>query len=259
MEFPRVAGPTLWARCCFRCFTRDGINMSDCSHALRLRLRSAHGSIAAALPLRKDVALVDPYLDADHAVGRHRLSLTEVDIRAQRVQGNATSTLLLAARHLTAAEPAGHGNSRPFGAALHGPLDGLLHGPPEGHPLLQLVGNISGHERGVELRRAHLLDVDAYLLARLPLQRLTKLFDVGSAAADDDAGPGRVNGGCDLVGRAFDIDLRDTRVLMPPQNQLAHLHVLVQQLGIVLLVEPLGLPGLDDAKPETDGVDFLSH
>ena len=69
------------------------------------RPRRARASAPLARLALGDVALEDPALHADHAVGRAGLGEAEVDVRAQRVQRHAALAVALAAAHLGAAEP----------------------------------------------------------------------------------------------------------------------------------------------------------
>src|SRR6185436_6527663 len=54
-----------------------------------------------------DLALEDPHLHADHAIGGLGEAVAEVDVRAQRVQGHAALAIPLHARDLGAAQAAG--------------------------------------------------------------------------------------------------------------------------------------------------------
>ena len=83
--------------------------------------------------------------------------------------------------------------------------------------------------------------------------------NVGAALADDDARASGVDVDLDLVGSAFDLDLRDARVAQRLLHELADLDVFVQPLRVVLLLEPLAVPGLDDAETETNRMDFLTQ
>ena len=53
--------------------------------------------------------------------------------------------------------------------------------------------------------------------------------------------------------------LRDAGVVERLLHELADADVLVQPLGVVLVLEPLGVPGLDDAEAEPDRMDFLTQ
>src|SRR6185503_15423148 len=109
MSDPRQAFPAIRPRCCFRYFTFFGINMTivPCRYQLpasgfqldlpttggkpdagggKLSPRATRGSprrpvvLFAADPRRQALALVEPHLDADAAVGRERLREAVVDV-----------------------------------------------------------------------------------------------------------------------------------------------------------------------------------
>src|SRR5262249_30800507 len=88
-----------------------------------------------------DLALEDPHLDADHAVGRLRHSIAEVDVGAQGMQGHAALAIPFDAGDFGAAEPAGTIDADAERAKAQGRLHGALHGPAEGDAALQLLGD----------------------------------------------------------------------------------------------------------------------
>src|SRR4026208_995099 len=167
--------------------------------------------------------------------------------QARRVPGEASRyrvgrrravAIPLAARDLTAAEPARAGDADAIGAEPERGGHGLLHGPPARPALLQLQSPVLGDELGVELGMDDLLDVEVDLLARAHLELVLELLDLGALAADDDAGSGREDRDARPVGRALDVDLRDARVMGRVLDVAADLHVLVQQVGVVLPRKP---------------------
>src|SRR5829696_2214093 len=101
--------------------------------------------------LGHDLALVDPDLDADPAVGRLRLDEAVVDVGADRVQRDAALGVGLGATHLAAAQPA---RARDLDAVRAGADRGgerALHRAAEGHAVRQLLGDRLGDELRVEL------------------------------------------------------------------------------------------------------------
>ena len=182
-----------------------------------------------------------------------------VDVGAEGVARDAALRVRFAARHLGAAEAARDGDTDTEGAALHGALDGLLDGAAEGDAAFELVGDGACDQVGVKLRRANLLDVDANAAAAEAFERVAKLFDLGAAAADDDARLRGVNRDGHQVRVAVDLDVADGRVGQLVQDEAAQLEVLVEAGGVVLLREPLGLPVVDDAEPEAVRMYFLSQ
>src|SRR5262249_12068709 len=131
----------------------------------------AHGAFAGrpglarqALVLRHRVvlehlALEDPHLHADHAVGGAGFGEAVVDVGPQGVQRNAALAVPLHPRDLGAAEAARDVDADALGAQAHGALDRALHGPAERHAALELLGDVLGHQLGVGLGLAHLDDV----------------------------------------------------------------------------------------------------
>src|SRR5467141_1527654 len=209
--------------------------------------------------LGKDLAAEDPHLAADLAVGGLRLGEAVVDVGPERVQGDAPFAVPLVARHLRAAQAARAGHADALGAELLRRLDGLLHRAPEGDAALQLGGDVLGYQLRVGLRLADLDDVEEDLVLRELLQLLLDALDAGAALADHDARPRRVDVDLHLAGGALDLDLADARLPQLLLHVLAQADVLVEPLGVVLLLVPLGIPGADDAEPEPDRIDFLTH
>src|SRR5205823_13614979 len=62
-----------------------------------------------------------------------------------------------------------------------------------------------------------------------------------------------------VCGGALNLNLRDSSIRQLLVNPFANLKVLGQQIFIVALSVPAGLPVFDDAEPETDGMDFVSQ
>src|SRR5258708_13007251 len=106
-----------------------------------------------------------------------------VDVGAQGVQRRAAVGVPLAARHLRAAETAGHLDAYAARAGAHGAHDRLLDGAAEGDALLQLRGHVLGHQLGVHLRVLDLVDGDPDLLAGDPLQLVAPRVDPGALLA----------------------------------------------------------------------------
>src|SRR5437588_12912217 len=73
---PRCAVPRFRPRCCFRCLTRDGINIALLP--LRFYRRRWRGQWLGLVP-GQHVSLVDPNLHADHPVGRDGLGRAVID------------------------------------------------------------------------------------------------------------------------------------------------------------------------------------
>src|SRR5438552_2363820 len=189
---PRWALPRMLPRWALRYLTRLGISMG---RPLRLRRGGA-----------QHLALEDPHLHADGAVRRVGGGEAVVDVGPQRVERHPAVAVPLATRDLTAAQPARAGDADAVGAQPQGGGHRLLHGAPEGYPLLELEGDVLGHQLGVELGMDDLLDVEVDLLARARLQLVLQLLHLGALAADDDAGPRGEDRDAGAVGRALEVD-----------------------------------------------------
>src|SRR5207237_1838921 len=244
---PRYALPRMLPRWALRYLTRLGISMRRCS---RLRRRGA-----------KHLALEDPHLPGAGPVRVVGGGQAVIDVGPQRVERHAAVAVPLAARDLTAAQPARAGDADAVGAEPQRGGHGLLHGAPERHALLELERHVLGHELGVELGMDDLLDVEVDLLARARLQLVLELLHLRALAADDDAGPRREDGDAGAVGRALDVDARDAGVVELVLDEPPDLHVLVEQVRVVLRREPARAPRelRHGAEAEADRMRLLAH
>src|SRR3954465_2152991 len=223
------------------------------------RLAALGGTLLRAGALGEHLAAEDPHLAADLAVGGLGLGEAIVDVGAQRVQRHPALAVPLVARHLGASQPAGAGHADARGAELLRRLDRLLHRAAEGDAALELGGDVLRHQLRVGLGLAHLDDVEEDLVLGEGLQLLLDALDAGAALADDDAGTRGVHIDLHLAGGTLDLDLADAGLAQLLLHVLTKPDVLVQPLGVVLLLVPLGVPRPDDAEAETDRIDFLAH
>src|SRR3989442_9040709 len=242
---PRWALPFIRPRWALRYFTRLGISMAGAS---RLRRR-----------LGQHLALEDPDLHADGAVGRVGGGPAIVDVGADRVQRHPAVAVPLAPCDLTAAQPARAGDPDTVRAQPQRRGHGLLHGPPERHALLELQRDVLGDELRVQLGMDDFLDVEVDLLARARLQLVLEPLDLGTFAADHDARPRGGDGDARAIGRALDVDARDARVVELVLDVAPDLDVLVQQIGVVLGGEPARRPRAGRPEPEADRMRLLTH
>src|SRR5882724_8850528 len=208
----------------------------------------------------EDLALEDPDLDAAGAErgerGRHAI----VDIGAQRVQRHATFAIPFHARDFGAAETARAVDTNAFGAKTHRRLHRALHGAAERDAALELLGDRFGDQGGVEFGLADFDDVDDDVGSRDVGNPLAQLVDVGALLADHDAGTRRMDRHAALLVRTLDHDAGDGRLLELLVQDLADLHVLMQQLAVLVLAgEPTGIPRTVDAETQSDWIDFLTH
>src|SRR5262245_14186584 len=207
----------------------------------------------------EDLAAEDPHLDADHAVGRLGLRKAVADVRAQRVQRHAPLAVPLRARDLGATDAAAAVHLDALRAHAHAAADGFLHRAPEGDAALELQRHVFGHQLGVEVGTAYLMDVDERLLGGELAELALQLLDLGALLADHDARPRRIDVDLRLVGGALDLHLGDAGVVQPFLEELAQLEVLVQQIAIIAAREPLRVAAFDDAEAEAPRMYFLSH
>src|SRR5207248_2539208 len=185
--------------------------------------------------LRRDFALVDPGLDADHAVGGLRLAQAVVDVSTQRVQRDAAFAVPLGAGNLDAVQAAGAHDLDALRAQAHGVLHGALHRAAEHDALLELLGNRVGDQLGVDLGLADLLDVHVHLLhahdaAQLGLQRL----DLLALLADHYARTRREDGDARVLGGPLDEHPAHRGVSQLALEEITHLDVLGQHRREVL-------------------------
>src|SRR5262249_7660974 len=97
------------------------------------------------------------------------------------------------------------------------------------------------------------------LLGRAGLDLVLELLHLRALPADDDAGPRGEDRDARPVGRALDVDARDAGVIERGLDELADLHVLVQQPGVALGGEPPGAPRAGGAEAEPDRMSLLPH
>src|SRR4051794_13710020 len=166
----------------------------------------------------KDLALVDPHLDADAALGRLGLAEAVVDVSAEGVQRHAALAVELLAAHLRSTEATRALHPDALGTRLLHRLHGPLHGPAEAHATGQLVGDALGDQGGVELGLLDLLDVELDLGVAGDVGQLgPQPVGFGAAAADHDAGAGGVDVDPQAIPGALHLDAADRGAL-----QLAH-------------------------------------
>ena len=229
------------------------------------RLADGHRGLAGDLVLgrllvREDVALVDPDLHADAAVGRLRLAEAVVDVGPQRVQRHPTLAVPLGAAHLGATEATRALHADAERAGLLRVLHRTLHRPAERDASGQLIGDALRDERGVELGLLDLLDVQLDLVVAGDLREPgTKAIGLGAAAADDDAGTSGVHVDAQPVTGALDLDAADRRVRHLRHEVVADLPVLDEVVGVLAVAEPPALPVGGDTEAEPVRVDLLAH
>jgi hypothetical protein len=175
------------------------------------------------------------------------------------VERHATVGVALGARHLRAAQTAGHLDLHALRPRAHRRGESALHRATEGHPVLKLLGNRLGHQVRVELGPLDLEDVDLHGLPGHPVELLAERIHLGPGLADHDPRPRRVDVDLDLVLVLLDRDVREPGVRQLVLDVVADVDVLQQIVGELALVEPGRLPVVDVADPEGLGVHFVPH
>ena len=137
-----------------------------------------------------------------------------------------------------------------LGAGLHGPLDGLLDGLAEGDAAGQLLGDVGRHEDGVELGLADLLDL------QLDLAVVSLPICWRSASTLAPPLPMTMPGLAVwtvtvtwLMPRSMSTRLT-LALASRLRDQLADGDVFLEQVGVVLVGVPLGVPRARDAEAE---------
>src|SRR5262245_53363673 len=252
---------SLWARLFGLPFGPAGSIATTPAPAAAARLLRLDGALLGRHRIViHDLALEDPHLDANDAVGGLRHAIAEVDVGAQRVQGHAALAIPFDAGDFGAAEPAGAVDADPERTQAQRRLHGALHGPAEGNAALQLLGNGLGHQGGVDLRLSDFDDIEVHFRRRQFCQLAAQLLDVGTLLADQDAGAGGVDGEAAFLVRALDHSPRDAGLAPLLEDVIANVHVLVQQLAVLAATgEPAAVPGAVDADPQSDRIDLVTH
>src|SRR5262249_50288707 len=196
-----------------------------------------------------DLALEDPDLDTAGAIGGEGGGDAVIDVGAQGVQRHAAFPVPFHAGDFGAAQAARAGDTNAQRAQPHGGLHRTLHHAAEGDAASQLLGDILGHQLGVDFRLADFDDVQMDFIGGVFLHIALELFDVGALLADHHARTGRMDGNAALLVWAFDHDARDTGGLQLVAEIFADLDVFLQQLAVFLLARiPARVPGTVDAE-----------
>src|SRR5215469_12241868 len=268
---PEVATPWMRPLCALRNFMRIGCNMAIRLSQLksqtlgRVAPRAPGIALGKLLVLRhrvvfENLALEDPHLDAAGAVGGEGGGDAVVDVGSQRMQRHAALAIPLHARDLGAAETTRAVDADALGAEPHGRLHGALHGATEGDAALELLGNVLGDQRGVDLGLADLDDVQRHLALGHLGEVGAQLLDVGALLADHHARTGGVDGDAGALGRTLDDDLGHARLGQPLAQHLADVDVFVEHRRVfAALGVPAGFPRAVDTETQADRINLLTH
>ena len=183
---------------------------------------------------RQALALVEPHLHANLAVGRVRFREAVVDVGAQRLQRQLAVQVPFRARDFGAVQAARHAHLDAARAEAQRRLDRLAHRAAERDALFELHRHRLADQLRIQLRLLDLLDVDEDLAVGPLLDLLLQLVDFLSLAADDDARARGVDVDLQVARGALDLDHRDAGVLEALLQVLLQRQVLVQQRRVVL-------------------------
>ena len=126
--------------------------------------------------------------------------------------------------------------------------------------LLQLLGDVLGHELGIGVGHLDLHDVDVGGTAQESFDVLLERLDARAAAADNHAGLGGEDVDGHTVGTALDIDMADTGGVVFLLEHFAELVILNEVVREILFAGiPAGAPVEDHANASAVGIYFLSH
>ncbi len=198
-----------------------------------------------------ELALEDPNLDADDAVGGLGQAVAEIDVGAQRVQRHAAFAVPLRTRDFRAAETAGDVDTDADSAGAQCRLNRALHGAAECNAALELLGDVLSDQHGVGVGLAHFEEVQVNFRLRVARELAAQLLDVGALLADENAGARRVHGDAALLVRTLDDDLRDAGRALQLQDVSANGAIFMQELAVLATTgEPAAVPGAVDAEHE---------
>src|SRR5699024_3227748 len=103
------------------------------------------GQLAAG----QHVALVDPDLDSDDAVGGVSFGGTVINVGPQRVQGHAAFAVPFGTGDFNAVQATGALDPDPLCTQTHGVLHGAFHGATEHDALFELLRDGIGNQLGI--------------------------------------------------------------------------------------------------------------
>src|SRR6201992_988842 len=208
----------------------------------------------------EDLTLEDPDLDAAGTERGERRRHAVINIGAQRMQRHPPLAIPFHPGDFSAAETTRAVDTNTLGPKKHRRSHRALHGTAECDAALELLRDRFGNQGCVELRLADFDNVDDDIGRSDVGDALAQLVDVGALLADHDAGTRRMDRHPALLVRTLDHDPGDGRLLEFLVQDLADLHILMQQLAVFVLAgEPTGIPRTVDADAQPDWIDLLTH
>src|SRR5690606_19452249 len=130
----------------------------------------------------------NPNLHTDDAVGGAGLSGGVINMGPQGVERHSALAVPLGTGDLGAAQAPANLDLVAFGTMAHAVLHGALHVAAEHHTTLQLLANVLGHQRGIQVGLAHFLDVAVDRHTHLRGDSCTQLVDILALLANHHAG-----------------------------------------------------------------------
>src|ERR1022692_1222356 len=214
----------------------------------------------------QEIAVVDPNLDANMALGGDGLHEAVIDLGPQCRKRDAALHSRFAARHFGTAKPARQLNLDAPSPPLHSLLDSPFQRAAKTLALLQLIRHVLRHQLSVDFGPGdfHRLDLDVTM--GHVLEFLGKLIDLLAFLANNDADASREYIDDHFFPRSLDANAGNARsalldaLLHVLLYILADVEILDQQFGEFLLAGiPGALPVEHDAGATSDRTDFLAH
>src|SRR5262249_46649132 len=138
-------------------------------------------------------------------------------------------------------------------AHANGRLHCALHGATEGNAALELLGDALSDQRRVDLRFAHLDDIEMHLGVGHRGNLAAELLAARALLADQDPRPRAMRGYTAFLVWSLHYRLGDARLLARLQDMIAHLQVFGQQARIFAARRiPTRVPGAVNAEPKPD-------
>src|SRR5256885_11518341 len=160
---PRQAFPVRRPRICFLYFTFLGINIAIFSlPPSRLALRRRYRGLLFLLAARNVLALIHPALHANYPVGGVRLRKAKIDVRAKRLQRQASLQVPLLARDFRPVQASRDAHLDAFAAKAQRRVHRFAHRTPKGHALFELQRDGFSDELRIQLRPVHFLNIDVH-------------------------------------------------------------------------------------------------
>jgi hypothetical protein len=209
---------------------------------------------------RQNIALVNPHFHANHTEGRVCFRQTVINIGTQCMQRDFALYLFLGASDFRSTQTSTADDSDTLRVCTHRLLHRLLHGAAERDTLLQLFGNTACNQVRIQFGLANLYNVQAHTLAGFCLKRRTQPVNFFTTFPDHNTGFGGMNGHRNLVcGGTLDLNSRDRGIEQFFVDCLTNQQIFSKDIFVITLSVPAGLPALNDAEPEPNGMHFMSQ